>query len=35
MSRILRLTHRWLAPVFIVILIATLSTQGMSIGPVL
>lgn len=35
MSRILRLSHRWMAPFFILILIATLSTQGMSIGPIL
>jgi uncharacterized membrane protein YhaH (DUF805 family) len=35
MSRWLRLVHRWLAPVFIVAMIAVLSTQGSSIGPIL
>ncbi|NWF81098.1 MAG: hypothetical protein HXY37_13810 [Chloroflexi bacterium] len=35
MSRWLRLVHRWLAPVFIVVMIAVLSTQGSSIGLIL
>lgn len=35
MSRILRLVHRWLAPVFIIVLVAVLSTQGSSIGLLL
>lgn len=35
MSRWIRLFHRWLAPVFIVVMIAVLSTQGSSIGLVL
>lgn len=34
MSRTLRLIHRWLAPVFIVIMIAVISTQGSSIGSI-
>lgn len=35
MSRWLRLVHRWLAPIFIVVMIAVLSTQGSSIGLIL
>lgn len=35
MSRTLRLIHRWLAPFFLVILIAVLSTQGTGIGAIL
>lgn len=35
MSRWIRLTHRWLAPIFIVVFIAVISTQGSSIGPIL
>lgn len=32
MSRTLRLVHRWLAPIFIVVMITVMSTQGSSIG---
>ncbi|NTV62605.1 MAG: hypothetical protein HGA65_03580 [Oscillochloris sp.] len=32
MSRTLRLVHRWLAPLFIVLMITVISTQGSSIG---
>lgn len=35
MSRTLRLVHRWLAPVFIVVLLAVISTQGTGAGQVL
>jgi len=35
MSRTIRLFHRWLAPVFIVIMIAVLSTQGSAVGTIL
>ncbi|MEI8165064.1 MAG: hypothetical protein WCG26_01760 [Chloroflexales bacterium] len=35
MSRTIRLCHRWLAPVFIVVMIAVLSTQGSAIGPII
>jgi hypothetical protein len=35
MSRWLRLVHRWLAPVFIVVMVAVISTQGSSIGSIL
>jgi hypothetical protein len=35
MSKTLRLVHRWLAPFFIVVMIAVISTQGTSIGPLL
>lgn len=35
MSRTLRLVHRWLAPAFILVMIAVLSTQGSSVGPIL
>ncbi|NTU83038.1 MAG: hypothetical protein HGA45_27330 [Chloroflexales bacterium] len=32
MTRTIRLVHRWLAPVFLVLLIAVLSTQGSAVG---
>jgi hypothetical protein len=32
MSRIIRLVHRWLAPIFIVLLITVMITQGSSTG---
>ncbi|HMQ32989.1 MAG TPA: hypothetical protein PKD53_19825 [Chloroflexaceae bacterium] len=35
MSRNLRLIHRWLAPLFIVVLFAVISTQGTTVGHVL
>lgn len=35
MSRTLRLIHRWLAPFFIVVLLAVISTQGTGVGQVL
>ncbi len=34
MSRIIRLSHRWLAPVFIIVMLAVISTQGSSIAPI-
>ncbi|WP_129626512.1 hypothetical protein [Candidatus Oscillochloris fontis] len=35
MSKTLRLIHRWLAPVFIVVMIAVISTQGNAVGLIL
>lgn len=35
MSRWLRLIHRWLAPIFIVVMVAVTSTQGSGIGSIL
>jgi hypothetical protein len=35
MTRTIRLVHRWLAPVFIVLMVAVLSTQGSAAGLVL
>lgn len=35
MSRWLRLVHRWLAPIFIVVMVAVITTQGSSIGSIL
>lgn len=32
MSRTLRLVHRWLAPIFLILMITVISTQGSSIG---
>ncbi len=35
MSRTLRLVHRWLAPVFIVVLLTVIGTQGTPVGQLL
>nr|WP_044200403.1 hypothetical protein [Oscillochloris trichoides] len=35
MSKTLRLIHRWLAPVFIIVMIAVISTQGSDVGLIL
>lgn len=32
MSRILRLIHRWLAPVFIIVLLSVVGTQGSALA---
>lgn len=35
MTRTIRLIHRWLAPLFIVLMVAVLSTQGSAVGQTL
>lgn len=35
MSRWLRLVHRWLAPIFILVMIAVIGTQGSAIASLL